>query len=124
MLLNFRKNRFWFYTGIEMLSLVFYFMLANQYFEFPPPSRETLSVLDDPIPLVIIATMAIYVIAWSLFNFGKYGQQIAVGFCMATMTVYFLGFLVRDCDLHQLSMATVLFGVIVVRIIHESITPK
>lgn len=124
MLENYQKNRFWFYTGVEMLSLVFYFMFANQYFEFPPPSREILSILDDPIPLMIIATMAIYVIVWSLFKFWKYGQQIAVGFCMSTMTVYFLGFLVRDCDLHQVSMATILFGVIVARIIHESITPK
>ena len=122
MLENINKNRFWFYTGVEMLGLAAYFMFANHYFEFPPPARELLSLLEDPIPLLFIAIMAIFVIAWSLFNWGSYSKQFAVGFSMTVMTIYFLGFLVRDCDLHQVSMATILLGVIVARIIHEGVT--
>jgi len=122
MLLNFRKNRFWLYTGIEMLGLAAYFMFANHYFEFPPPARELLSLLEDPVPLLLIAIMAIFVISWSLFNWQSYAKQFAVGFSMTVMTIYFLGFLVRDVDLHQVSMATILLGVIVARIIHEGVT--
>lgn len=122
MLLNFRKNRFWLYTGIEMLGLAAYFMFANHYFEFPPPARELLSLLEEPVPLLLIAIMAIFVISWSLFNWQSYAKQFAVGFSMTVMTIYFLGFLVRDVDLHQVSMATILLGVIVARIIHEGVT--
>lgn len=122
MLSNIKQNRFWLYTGIEMLGLAAYFMFANHYFEFPPPARELLSLLEDPVPLLLIAIMAIFVIGWSLFNWGSYAKQFAVGFSMTVMTIYFLGFLVRDCDLHQVSMATILLGVIVARIVHEGVT--
>ena len=122
MLKNINKNRFWLYTGIEMLGIAAYFIWSNRYFEFPPPAREVLSLLEDPVPLLLIAIMAIFVIAWSLFNWEGYSKQFAVGFSMTVMTIYFLGFLVRDCDLHQVSMATILLGVIVARIIREGVT--
>lgn len=122
MLENIKQNRFWFYTGVEMLGIAAYLIWSNNYFEVPPPSRELLSLLEDPVPLLLITIMAIFVIAWSLFNWQSYAKQFAVGFSMTVMTIYFLGFLVRDVDLHQVSMATILLGVIVARIIHEGVT--
>ncbi|WP_338214789.1 hypothetical protein [Lacticaseibacillus salsurivasis] len=119
---NLNRNRFWLYTGIEMLGLAFYFVWANRYFEFPPPAREILSVLDDPMPLLLIAAMAGYVLAWSIWNFHHFhAKQVAVGFAMAVMMIYFLAFLVRDLDLGQISLGTIFTGIVVLRVVHEAV---
>lgn len=120
---NLQHNRFWFYTALEMLALAFYFVWQNRYFEYPPPAREVLSVLDDPGPLLLIAILGAYVLIWSIWNFTYFqAKRIAIGFSMTVMVVYFLAFLLRDIDTHSLGMGTIFTGVLVLRIIHEGVT--
>ncbi|WP_333604131.1 hypothetical protein [Lactobacillus acetotolerans] len=122
MIKNLDKNRFWFYTGLELLCFSLYFVYRNNYFEYPPPSRGVLSVLDNTLPVSLLAVAAALTIVYSLWDIRHlHFKQIIVGVDITAVLTYFLAFILRDMDLKMPSFGMLLTGILLARLVHESL---
>ncbi|KRO16617.1 hypothetical protein [Lacticaseibacillus saniviri] len=121
-LANIDKNRTWFWSAVELLGLSFYFVWANQYFEYPPPKRDILLMLDNSESLIIVAGIAVAVIVWSIWNFDNlHANQIMPGLLVSALLVYTTAFILRDIDLGNISLATIYSTGLVLRATHEAL---
>jgi len=119
---NFDKNRTWFWTSIELLAMSIYFIITRRYFEYPPPTRDYLTILDNQLVQVFVIGVAVFGLVWSLFDFHQlHAHRYLAWLMLFTLAAYTAAFILRDYDLNRISLGAIFTGILLARIIHETL---